>query len=326
MYIGATHAPPLAKIKDLQIRNVICARTGSEALQLQHIIGHCRVNNVTIFDADAGYTKQFQRGQDTGIQLSADEGKNVVENIVLDSWGSHGINLFGSDAFPAGDSSKTIIRNILLNDGRGPSIYPHNLCRYGMKWSFENIYIRKPNYEYYEHNRQEPADYAIAANNGSDSVSLNKIFYDVNKSKVFQNKQKLNIGESDQTELPAPEYVNSGFHEPASKVRVWHPFYAKYLTWQDSIPTHWDAGDIAEDMEPGSLPVFCKCIRTHESTGDRPKNSPNFIVLTWDEQGVRSDQKHWNKNSKQRAYPPDDFRVKAKTYYALRNIGCLQTD
>jgi hypothetical protein len=324
MYIGATHAPPLAKIKDLKIKNVICARTGSEALQMQHLIGNCHVSNVTIFDADAGYLKQFQRGQDTGIQLSADQGQNIIENIIVDSWGSHGINLFGSDAFPAGDSSNTTIRNVLLNDGRGPAIYPHNLCKYGMTWLFEDIYIRKPNNDYYIKNRLEPVDYTIAANNGSDSISFSRIFYDMSNPKVFQNKAKLNVGEQTETELPAPEYINSGFYEPASKIKVWHQYFAKYLTWQDSIPTPWEVGDIAEDMEPGQLPLFYKCITAHESTSDRPKSSPNFMILSWDEYGIRSDQPNWNKQSNQKPYPPDDLRIKADSYYGKLNMGCME--
>jgi hypothetical protein len=194
-----------------------------------------------------------------------------------------------------------------------------------MKWSFEDIYIRKPNNDYYFKNRLNPVDYTIAANNGSDSISFNRIYYDMANPKVFQKKAKLNVGDHEEAELPSPEYINSGFYEPASKIKVWHQFFAKYLTWKDSIPTRWEAGDIAIDMEEGSLPVFFKCIATHESTSERPKHSANFMILSWDEKGIRNDQPNWNKHSKQKPYPPDDLRVKADSYYGKLNIGFIES-
>ncbi len=325
-YIGFTHALPGAKIKDLTMKNIICARTGSEALQMQHLVGKAHVSNATLFASDAGYLRQFMPGQDTGIQLSSDQGENVIENVVVDSWGSHGLNLFGSDAFPAGKNSKTTVRNILFNDGRGPAIYLHPSCKHGMNWHFEDIYLRKPNNDYYKQNRAATPDYIICANEGTDIVSFDRVTHDGKLSNVFQDKANLTIGTVTQEELPQIAYVNSGFYEPASKIKVWHQFFGAYITGKSKVPTHWEVGDIAQDMQPGSLPVFCKCLVEHDATSVRPKDNPNFVILLWDEKGCRSDQPEWRKGDTQRPYPPDDLRVKENSYYANLNIGFVQDE
>ncbi|HTJ52735.1 MAG TPA: hypothetical protein VL443_24935 [Cyclobacteriaceae bacterium] len=326
MYIGATHAPPLAKIKDLKISNIICARTGSESLQMQHLIGNSHVNNVSIYAPDTGFLKQFGQGQDTAIQLSADQGECLLENIVVDSWGSHGINLFGSDAYPADSTSTTTIRNVLFNDGRGQAIYPHRSCRHGMKWHFEDIYIRRPTNEYFLKENAVKPNYSICSNEGTDSISFDRITYDETLSRLFQDTSLERSVSKKKAELPPIEYVNAGFYEPASKIKVWHPYYAYYLSGVVKLPTHWNVGDIAEDMEPGSLPVFCKCIAAHDSLDTRPKNSSNYMILSWDENGVRNDQPNWNKNSVQRSYPPDDLRVLQNSFYGNLNIGFVETN
>jgi len=326
MYIGATHAPPLAKIKDLKIHNVICARTGSESLQMQHLIGNSHVSNITIYSPDTGFLKQFGKGQDTGIQLNVDQGKCILENIIVDSWGSHGINLFGSDAFPADSTSFTTIKNVLFNDGRGQAIYPHRSCSYGMKWHFQDIYIRKPTNEYFLNENVVVPDYSVCKNEGTDFISFNRITYDGTLPHLFQDSILEQSVAKTKENLPPVEYVNAGFYEPASKIKVWQPYYAYYLTGVVKQVTHWNMGDIAEDMEPGSLPVFCKCIVAHDSLTTRPKESSNYMILSWDENGVRNDQPQWNKNSVQRSYPPDDLRVRQNSFYGNLNIGFVETN
>lgn len=324
MYIGATHGPPLAKIKDLVIHNVICARSGSESLQMQHLIGNSHISNVTIYSADVGYLSQFQPGQDTGIQLSTDQGQTIIENIILDSWGSHGINIFGSSAYPNNGNSNTILRKIVFSNGRGASIYVHSSCKYGMKWNFEDIYFRKSNFDYYINNKATIANYLVSSNNGTDSISFNRMSSDAVLPKMFQSMVKYKIGSSLIISLPEVQYVNSGFYEPASKIKVWHQYYAKYLTGLDSAATVWNVGDIAIDIQEGSQPVFCKTITFHTSTTISPRNNSNFIVLTWDSNGVRSDQWNWDYTSAQKSYPPDDLRIAKGSYYARLNIGFLQ--
>ncbi len=329
-YIGFTHAPPGAKIKDLIIRNCLFVRTGSEAIQMQHLIGNAHVYNITLHNADVSWQSQFMPGQDTGIQLNADEGNNLIENIALDSWGSNGCNLFGSNAYPAGTNSLTTLRNVLFNDGRGPAIYLHNSCKYGMKWKLSGLIFRKPNYDYFKTNKSPEPGYFVSAHNGTDSIWFDDITFSAKVNgvlpKLFQNPSKLIIGTSkvDET-LPEIEYVNPGFYEPASKIKTWFPILIGYISGNNTTPTHWDAGDIAIDVMQGSRPIFCKALVTHEATLTRPRDNPEqFEILLWDEKGVRSDRPDYNPRSVQRTYPPDDFRVKYQSYYGKKGIGFVE--
>ncbi len=329
-YIGFTHAPPGAKIQDLIMRNCIYARTGSEAIQMQHLIGNAHIHNLTLHNPDASWLSQFMPGQDTGIQLSADEGNNVIENIILDSWGSNGLNLFGSSVYPAGDSSRTRIRNVLFNDGRGPGIYIHNSTKYKMKWELTDLYFRKPNYDYFKINKSPAPKHIISAHNGSDSIWFDRITYSANDIGVlptlYQSTSKLIIGSStiDNT-LPAPEFVNSGFHEPASKIKTWFPLIIGYIAGNTITPTHWDQGDIAIDQNVGSRPLFFKARVTHDASIVRPRDNPDqWFKLTWDEKGIRNDRPEHSAGDTQSTYPPDDFRIKAGSFWALKNMGFIQ--
>ncbi len=324
-YIGFTHAVPGAAIRNLIIRNCIIARSGSEALQMQHLVGNAHVSNVSIFDADVSYLRQFMPGQDTGIQLSADEGNNLIENITLDSWGSNGFNIFGSDAFPNNGNSKTTIRNIFFNNGRGPAFYLHNSAKFGMKWFLYDLYFRKFNNDYFYRNKALTPKHIISAHNGSDSITFGNLYHDNSMPSVFQNVKKLSfIGKSIIQELPDIEYVNSGYHEPSNRIRFWFPKYIGYIAGNDTTSTEWEIGDIAIDIIEGSLPLHFKSTVKHYAKEIRPRNDPRFMLLTWDEKGVRSDQPTWNRSGIQRNFPPDDFRIKAGSFYAEKNMGFVQ--
>jgi len=195
-----------------------------------------------------------------------------------------------------------------------------------MKWHFQDIYIRKPTNEYFLKKNAPAPDYSISRNAGTDFISFNRIVYDGTLPHLFQDSVLERSVTKRKTNLPPVEYVNAGFYEPASKIKVWHPYYAYYLTGVSKQVTHWEVGDIAEDMEAGSLPVFYKCIAAHDSLDTRLNNSSKYMMLSWDEKGVRNDQPKWNKNSVQRPYPPDDLRVLQNSYYGKLNIGFVETN
>ncbi len=322
-YIGATHGPPLARIKDIQIKDVIFARTGSESLQVQHLIGNSHIRNITIFSADVGYLKEFQPYQDTGIQLIADGGTTLMENIVVDGWGSNGINCFGSSfTLP---NSQTIIRNIVLNNGRGIPIYFHPSCKYDMKWYFNNITIRQPNWEYYINNKFTKPTYLVSAVNGTDTVRMTNIKYD-GISALFQNTAKIITSELLKSTPTDIEYVNSGFYEASHKIKKYQRYYAKYLSGQDSLPVQYEAGEIIMDVQDLYPIVFTKCRVKHTANGVRPKNDPvRFMILKWDASGTRNDQLGYIPTGVQYHYPPDDLRVKRDNYYGRNNIGFVES-
>lgn len=337
-YIGATAAPPHAKIRNLKIGRGIFSRAGSEAIQVQHITGNADISNLTLFASDAGFLNQFQPGQDTAVQIVADEGNNVFQNLVIDGSGSHAINCFG--ATHPSTNKNTTIKNILINNSRGEAIYFHPSCRHGMNWNFDNVYIRKPNREYYIHNKVTSPNWLISANNGGDKITIGKVIHDGTYTNVYQNTSLITTGELVRQDLPEVQYVNSGFYEPANRVKFYEQFYATYISgFPKSVPAGTDtrteleklpkpvdykAGDILSDREPLFAPVWCKVLTDFTASEVRPKNRPDCKVLTWDSKGVRNDQSTWNKDSVQKPYPPDDLRVVNGSYYANINIGLIQ--
>ena len=322
IYLGATHGPPLAKLKDLKITNGIIACAGSEGLQVQHLIGNSDISNITLFGSSAGYINQFQPFQDTGSQLSVDAGNGVVKNIIIDGWGSNAINFFGS-AYTSTEKNFTL-KNILINNGRGPAMYFHPSLKNGMKWNIENISIRKPTKEYFINTKIAPTNFLISANNGTDTINIKNIKYD-GLITLFQNITRIKVGENFKTEMTNVEYVNSGFYEIPNKIKFYERYYGKYLiSGTDLKPVDYKAGDILQDRETGFYQVWCKVLTDFTANEVRPKNRPDCIILTWDSKGVRSDQITWSGSSPQKPYPPFDCRVQHENYYAKQGIGCIE--
>jgi hypothetical protein len=323
LYLGATHKPPYAKMKNVKIYNGIFTRTAAESLQLQHLAGGAEVHHITIRSANVRWMNEFRSGQDTGIQWSIDAGTNKLFNIIVDGFASVGMVPFGNEGGSKGVSE---VSNMLFNDGIDTGIYLHKSDSYGIQWVFDNIYYRSFNDGcYYQITGRPERNFIVSAKNGTDNFSFRKIIHDGSKASVFQDTKKsvLDIGKIESKPLPAPEYQNSGFFEPAKKIRQWHQYYAGYFpaskSGQNKIATDWDTGDIA--IETKGTYSFYKCIVAHSSTELRPFENPYFVKLTWDEHGNRSDRAGWDANSPQSNFPPDDLRLKTDSYWYKMGFG-----
>jgi hypothetical protein len=320
-YLGATHKPPLAKLKNLKIYNGIITRTAAEGLQVQHLIGGADVHNITIRSADVRWVNAFMQGQDTGIQWSVDAGENKLHHIIVDGFASVGLIPFGSDQHPIGGISK--VSNILFNDGIDTGIYLHNSRNFGVHWLFDSIYYRGFNNSYYKTTGRKERHFIISSKHGTDRCTFKRIYYDGSKKNLFEDTASLEIGKIIKQDLPRPQYQNSGFHELASKIKQWHPYYGGYFPSAKSgsikIPTQWNTGDIAIETE-GEY-SFYKCIRSHQATDLRPGSNPNFVRLTWDANGVRSDQSDWQSSAMQSNWPPDDLRLKDGDHWKRLGLG-----
>jgi hypothetical protein len=322
-YLGATHKPPVAKLRNLKVHDGIIARTAAEALQLQHLVGGADIHHITIYAADTRWLDEFMMGQDTGIQWSVDAGENSLHHLIVDGYASVGMIPFGSDQTPIGGVSH--VHNVLFNDGRDTGMYLHKSSSFGVHWIFDSIYFRGFNALYYKETGRKARNFIVSKKNGSDVVTINSLFHDGTKPKVFQDTTGLEIGYAKQKKLPAPQYENSGFSEPASRIKQWHQFYGPYfpVSKVDSakvqVPTQWDAGDIA--IETAGPYYFYKCIKAHSCTNERPADNPFFKQLTWDANGVRNDQPGWDEHTAQSCFPPDDLRLKKDSYWDKLNLG-----
>lgn len=299
LYIGATHAPPYAKILVL-LRNLILARSGSEPLQLQHIVGDSWIRNITAFANDASHKNAFQPYQDTGMQLSPDEGNIKIEKIVLDSWGSIGITCFGA---PYESLNKNIkISKVVMPNGRGEGIYKHGSDKYNMKWLFDSLWILNLNSDYYIGNKAPNPSWIINVSS-TDMFKYTNVFY---------------------KDQPDVLYVNSGFHEPGNKVKFYTQFMGKYLSGVDLEPAKYVAGEVLEDQPPLKSPVYYKVIRDFTATTATLENHPDCVAITWDSNTTRSDQPTWCSTCDQKPYPPDDLRVRSDSYYGKLDIGFVE--
>ena len=330
-YLGATHKPPLAKLKNLKIYNGIIARTAAEALQVQHLVGGTEIHHVTIYAADVRWMREFMAGQDTGIQWVVASGENRLHHVLVDGYGSIGLMPFGSDqnAMNAtGGVSR--VSNVLFNDGRDSGMYLHKSTRFGIHWIFDSIYFRGFTNLYYQETKRPEVNFIVSRKIGSDKFTFSNIVHDGTKAKVFQDTSGIEIRRIAVKKLPAPKYYNSGFHEPAKRIKQWQQFYAPYFpvsrkdTVKIEVPTQWDAGDIA--IETIGQYGFFKCIETHAATDDRPGNSPYFVPLTWDANGIRNDQPAWDPATRQSFFPPDDLRLEKNNYWEKLDIGYQEND
>jgi hypothetical protein len=324
MYLGATHGPPYAKIRNLKIYNGIITRTAAEALQMQHLAGGADVHHVTIRSANVRWTNAFQPNQDTGIQWNLEEGSNRLHDMVVDGFASVGLVPFGNALAKAGGESH--VSNIIFNNGIDTGIYLHKSGSHGIEWNFQNIFYRGFNSGcYYEGTGRPERKYIISARNGTDRYSFKNLIHDGSKQRIFQDtvKKKVNYESVSYEDMPAPHYENSGFYESANKVKQWYQYYGSYFPASKGgkmkIPTDWQSGDIA--IETKGKYSFYKCVIAHTSTDQRPGESSYFAKLTWDDQGIRSDQETWNSKSKQSDFPPDDLRLKSGSYWEVKGFG-----
>jgi hypothetical protein len=289
---------------------------------MQHLIGGTDVRNVTIFAADVRWMNQFGSGQDTGIQWVVDGGENKIHHLIVDGYGSIGLMPFGAIGAQGGTSK---VSQILFNDGRDTGIYLHKSAEFGVRWQFDSLYFRGFSAPYYQETGRNERDFYVSRKHGSDPVEFNTVFHDGTKPRVFQDTAGIQYRGLIEKKLPAPVYVNSGFHEPANRVKQFHPFYAPYfpISRRDSVKvqvsTQWNAGDIA--IETLGEYAFYKCIKTHAADKRRPKDNPWFERLTWDENGVRCDQPGWNERMEQSSIPPDDFRLEKSNYWKKLGLG-----
>lgn len=319
IYLGATHAPPYAVFNNLEIFYGIICRTAAEALQLQHLAGGSDVRHLTIFAADVRWMNEFRAGQDTGIQWNVDEGDNRMHHIIIDGFASVGLIPFSTGVPGKGGTSS--VTDLLFNNGIDTGIYFHRSMSSGMMWTFNKLFFRGFNDQHYRRTGRPFRDYILSPRNGTDGINLGKFFFDASKSALHHHKSSL-TAENIQTEIPAPEYINHGFYNGDGSIRQWAPHIAGYFPASEKgtikVKTFWKENDIAIEIDDNYH--FYKCIRDNGEEVP-PSKSNSFIRLTWDTEGVRSDQEGWNDQAVQSDFPPDDLRLRPGNYWQEPGYG-----
>lgn len=326
IYAGSTKEAPFVKLNNVRIRNGLLVRSACESLQVQHLTETSLIEKIQIVAPDTDYLSAFQNFQSTAAQYSVENGNHIMRDVIIDGGGSNVLNLFGSDDRPVNPGSRVDIDNILFSDFRGVGIYPHVSLKGGMEWNLSNLIFRKANNLYYENTGVPKLDFFIDNPGGTDKISFDKIVYDNSKKSLFRDSSKYIVGETKNEETPEVEYINSGFHEPMSYIKHWTQFYGYYFPVSKGgalqIPVIYKKGWIIIDSEDGQERTFHKCLNDHTATSTRPKNDKvNYTHLTWDANGVRSDQPLWKPELEQSNQPPDILILRTGSYYKDKGIG-----
>lgn len=328
-YLGAAHGAPLAKIKNLNIKNVIIARRAAESLQLQHLITdlgvRANVENFVIFCGATDWVNAFQPYQDSGIQWSINTGNNYIQNGIIDGWASNGLVTYGSPETSI-DGYPVTIQNCVFNQGGGIFLYINSSTTQGQKWIYKDIFLRDFTNIYFQQTGESFLDFYIGANNGIDKHKFLNITYDgVNKNNLFQNSSGYDILYTTlSASLPAITYVNSGWYEGAGRIKKWSDVWGGYFPNPSNTPVIWYSNDIAINAVDGLEYKFYKCKLDHSgSAALRPDlaSGSYWDLLLWDQTGVRNDQVGWSSTGTQSLHPPDDFRLIADNYWNIKGMG-----
>lgn len=309
LYLGQTVGAIAPKIQ-VEIFDGFLVRAACEALQAQHLAGS-DIYNLTIACADTAWLAAFQAFQDTGIQYHVDSGVNRLYNIILDGFASNGLNFFSS---AAEGEKRAEISNMILNDGRYTGHYLHNSNSFGVEWLLKRVFYRAFNNSMVRAGKPA-ADYVCSKNQGSDVFTFQNCLFDKSKARFFEDPADGEMKQADL--LPPVVYMNSGFPESMANIMQWKPFFAPYhlISKIKPTPVHYAKGEIVIDDHR-----FYRVVNSH-SASKRPKESADYMPLTFDENGVRNDMIGWT-NTKQREDPPDDLRLKKESFW--QGMGYLE--
>lgn len=326
-YLGSTkggnQAIPL--FADGEIYNVIICRSGGESLQFQNFAG-IDCHNITILNADMDWVSAFQPYQDSGIQYVVNGGENKLRNILMHGYGSTAILPFGTPVFSYVPQSvnTTLIENCLFSEGRSIGMYFNNACSNGVTWNLEDLTFIDFNATYYTQTGVVSLPHIIESGpTRSDIVNINDLTHDGTKTRVLGDDNDYNdtniVLNSSQ---PAPLFQNYGFSDVKNVMR-WSRYWGNYFqNIADNTPVVWTIGQYVQYIdETASTIHFYKARTTHSATATTPPNdTTNWLSITWDQEGDRSDAVGWDVGDTQSIYPPDYVRLQAGSPYATMGI------
>lgn len=327
-YWGATHAAPLAKLKGITIDDCIIARRAAESIQLQHLINDpgakARVQHFVVYCGATDWVNAFQPNQDSGIQWSLNTGGNYMQNFIVDGCPGNQFVIYGSPDY-ASDGGYNIVQRGLFHNGGNIFLYIQNSTNQGLKAVFRRLVIRGFTDVYFEDTGEAVQAYMAGSNNGSDKNIFMNIKYDNSKAAFFQNSSSFDIlNVTNDNTTPAPSHIRSGFsNAEVKRLRKWSEFWGDY--WANTNGTRMTIriDDILINAVDGVEYKFYKALTNHSATAaKRPDLSPtDFVLLTWDTAGTRSDKAGFNSGSVQSDYPPDDLRQTADSTYNVLKYG-----
>lgn len=317
VYSGNTSAPPVHRYQNTDVDQIIAVRAGTDPHQWQHFAGGVHIKKLYSHNSGTWFIAPFQRYQDSGGQIVVDRGNNLIESYFVDGFGSNGLSLLSAGPTPdnAGPQpgDEMVFNKVYIYDGHR-AIYVNNSSSFGMTWRIKELWVGGMTDEYATITGEPEINHYLE-HAGSDTFIIEKLYHDGSRVNISNNPAKFQIGEVILLEgenFPRPKYKFS--HK---KFTNWFEFVADFHPCPNGTRTTWRAGQYVTDelhpegAERGEDIAFLKVKTNHTSTSTRPRyDSVNFEVLTWDANGVASDEDGWDANLQQRPYPPDNFTHK----------------
>lgn len=325
-YIGSTKggSQPIPRFDGGEIYQVIVARSGGESIQVQNFAG-IDIHHITIVNADMDWIAAFQPFQDSCIQWLCNGGENKLRDVLVHGFGSTGLLPFSMP--PAGYVAKSIntalVENCLFSESRGIGMYFNNSCSNGIVWNLEGTKFIDFNNTFYAQTGATQLNWIIdSGNTRADTVNINDLVHDGTKSIVLsdvtdynETNVVLNAG------LGAPVFNNYGFPSVKNVMR-WDRYWGYYFPVADNTAVQYTAGQYVQYIDEANETLhFYKALTTHTATASTPDiDTTNWVPITWDESGIRSDDAGWTSGDTQSIYPPDDIRLQPTSPYTTMGI------
>lgn len=309
-YLGSTDSPPFVGFKDWKVGRVLMDGSGTESWQLQHQRGNSTAKKLYIVNADTKLYNNFQNFQNGAVQESVDEGTHEIDHLFIDGFGAQGITFHTGAPYTMPDGSviqpkpgdKFVINNAYIYGGHS-AMYVHNSCSRGITWEIKNLWVGGMTDEFANNTGSPKVDFYLE-HAGTDQFIIGKLIHDGSRPKIAKNLAKFQIGEVVlQSDFPRPKYKF-----PNYQWIDWSEFVADYYPNPNGTRRTYKKDQYIMDRELGKATVFCKVRLDHVSTPERPKyNFELFEIITWDGNGIPSDNPSWNRETPQRSYPPGNF-------------------
>ena len=325
-------------VRRCEIKDNVFAYAGNEGFQVQNISskgGASYIKNFVAFANALMWKHAFQNNQDTGIQWEiqdADNGNYLGDGIV-EGWGTSGLQVFSSDKTARGyaaGSEVAKINNILLTGGRQFGLRKHGSTADGPVLEWRDIYVKDINDTIDELSVEDELDYWMESADESVNSHMINITYESGKSDFFADSgasqdfdSTYSTGLAINDSLADTAYINNGFDGiNVEKFEVWNDVATQDT---DDPAITYTLGDYVINAVTDGEYAFYYVRATHAAsagTTNRPDNdATNFLKLTWDESGVRSNAAGWTSGDDQSDYPPCDFRLVADSFWANKGMG-----
>lgn len=307
-------------------------RTGVEIFQLGQLHDGCEFHNNVGFLADVTHFAPFFSSQSSTCQTKPRSGQVDWGNNVIDGGCIQGLIMQSNRADEVLDATKSMrFYNSLFINGRGRFAYNNMFGDGVMPVVYENIYIKNLSFDNEDGRSESQPDPSQNEIFRLDDVTTeffikNKMVIDVGMTgRNFLrggNIAQWNIGSRPEIALPDPQYVASGYeYIPSLTVHQW--FAKTNALVLITYTNDWMGTGYPDILLYKGL--HYEVLTVHSGTTSPDADSTNCRQIFWDSAG-KSDLDPAYNGTPYSAYPPDDLRLQANSYYNKLGMGLFDNE